>query len=156
MSDDPLRLPAGTEPVRTIRMVRRLNAPPERASRAWTESDELTRWFVDRVEGSLAVGARSVLVWEDHRLWWDVEEARVGASFVFRWPWLADDALVTTVRVTFRAAGYGTLLELEDGPFPIAEPGVLDAWAEGLEGWGEALAMLRAYLDFSVDLRQRP
>lgn len=156
MSDATQRLPAGSDPVRTIRLVRRLNAPPERASRAWSDADELARWFPDRIEGSLAVGARSVLVWEDHRVWWEVVEARSGESFTFRRPWLPDDGLVTTVRVTFRPAGYGTVLELEDGPFPITEPGVLDAWAEGLEGWGEALAMLRAYVDFSVDLRQRP
>jgi uncharacterized protein YndB with AHSA1/START domain len=155
MTDETMRLPAGTEPVRTIRMVRRFNAPPERVSRAWFDSDELARWFPDRVEGSLSVGARTVLVWEDHRVWWEVTESRVGEVFAFRWPWLPDDSLVTSVRVTFQRSGYGTLMELEDGPFPIDEPRVIDAWAAGLEGWGEALAMLRAYVDFSVDLRTR-
>ena len=46
-------------------------------------------------------------------------EARTGEAFAFRWPWLPDERLVTTVRVTFAPAGYGTLLELEDGPFPL-------------------------------------
>jgi len=34
-------------------------------------------------------------------------------------------------------------------------PGVLDASAEALEGWGEALAWLRGVVDFSSDLRPR-
>ena len=34
MSDDAARLPAGTELLRTVRMTLRLNAPPERVSRA--------------------------------------------------------------------------------------------------------------------------
>ena len=156
MSDDAARLPAGTELLRTIRMTMRLNAPPERVSRAWADPEELARWFPDRVEGGLAVGARTVLVGEAHRAWWEVLEERTGAAFVFRRPWLEDERLVTTVRVTFAPAGYGTLLELEEGPFPLDQPGVIDAWAESIGGWREALAMLRAVLDFSVDIRTRP
>ena len=30
------------------------------------------RWFPQRIEGSLAVGTRSVLVFPDQRVWWDV------------------------------------------------------------------------------------
>ena len=156
MSEETVRLPLGSELPRTVRMVRRLNAPPERVSRAWSDPEELARWFPERVEGGLAVGARTVLVWGDRRVWWEVIEQQAGDTFVFRWPWLPDERLVTTVRVTFEPAGYGTWLRLEDGPFPIDRPGVIDAWAESLEGWGEALAMLRAHLDFSVDLRNRP
>jgi hypothetical protein len=32
---------------------------------------------------------------------------------------------------------------------------VLDAYAEALEGWGEALTWLRGVVDFSSDLRPR-
>ena len=41
-------------------------------------------------------------------------------------------------------------------PFDLRVPGVLDAYAEALEGWGEALAWLRGVVDFSSDLRSRP
>ena len=138
-----------------VRMRRHLAAPPRRVFRAWSDPEELARWFPEQVEGGgLAVGARTTLVWPEQRTWWDVVEAYPERSFVFRWPWL-DERLVTTVRVTLTPIGYGTRVDLEDGPFPIDEPGGLEAWAEALEGWAEALAQLRAHLDFSVDLRPR-
>ena len=63
---DPLGAP------RTVRMVRRFDAPPSRIYRCWTVPEELIRWFPQRVEGSLAVGTRSILVFPDQRVWWDV------------------------------------------------------------------------------------
>ena len=59
-------------------------------------------------------------------------------------------------RCAWSPPGYGTLLTLTDGPFDLRVPGVLDAYAEALEGWGEALAWLRGVVDFSSDLRTRP
>jgi hypothetical protein len=38
--------------------------------------------------------------------------------------------------------------------FPLDLPGGIDAWADALQGWGETLVMLRAYLDFSTDVRR--
>ena len=46
-------------------------------------------------------------------------------------------------------------MRLEDGPFELDRPGGIDAWAEAIQTWSEALVMLRAYLDFSVDIRPR-
>jgi uncharacterized protein YndB with AHSA1/START domain len=152
---DETRLPAGAELERWVRMRRRLNAPPQRVFRAWSDPEELARWFPERVEGGLAVGSRSILVWPERRVWWEVVEAVPDHRLVFRWPWLADERLITTVSVLVDPVGYGSRLELEDGPFPLDQPGVLEAWAEAIEGWSEALALLRAHLDFSVDLRHR-
>jgi uncharacterized protein YndB with AHSA1/START domain len=155
MGNDQAPLPAGTELRRFVRMRRRFNAPPGRVFRTWADPEELARWFPERIEGGLAVGSRSVLVWSDRRVWWEVTQARPNASFVFRWPWLPDERLVTEVRVAISPVGYGSLLELEDGPFLLDSPGAIDAWAEAIEIWSEALTMLRAHLDFSVDLRPR-
>jgi uncharacterized protein YndB with AHSA1/START domain len=155
MERDQPQVPAGTELQRSIRMIRRLDAPPDRVYRTWTDPEELARWFSDRVEGGLAVGSRSVLVWSNRRVWWEVIEARPNRVFAVRWPWLPDDRLVTDVQVTIEAAGYGSRLELRDGPFPLDMPGAIDAWAKAIELWSDALAKLRAHLDFSVDLRPR-
>jgi uncharacterized protein YndB with AHSA1/START domain len=156
MGDEQADLPVGSTLQRWVRMRRRLTAAPERVFRAWADPEELARWFPEQVEGGLSVGSRSVLVWSERRVWWDVVEANPSRSFVFRWPWFPDDGLVTTVRVTIEASGYGSRLALEDGPFPIGQPNGLDAWAKSIEGWSEALAMFRAHLDFSVGLRWRP
>jgi uncharacterized protein YndB with AHSA1/START domain len=150
-----MRLPSGTESHRWIRISRRLNAPPERVFRAWADPEELTRWLPEQIDGGLAVGSRASLVWPDQRVWWEVVEARPPRTFVFRRPWLPDERLVTKVGVNVEPVGYGSRVQLEDGPFPLDQPGVIDAWAVALEHWSEALAMLRAHLDFSVDLRWR-
>ena len=156
MSAAPTRptLPSGTETRRWVRITRRLIASPERVYRAWTDPEEFIRWFPERIEGSLAVGTRSTLIWAKESAWWDVQAAEPQRRLVVRRPWLPADRLVTTLTITIEHAGYGTRMTLEDGPFPIDEPGVLDAWAEALEGWGEAVTMLRAYLDFSIDVRR--
>ena len=143
------------ETVRWIRLHRRLDAEPDRVYRAWTQPQELARWLPYRVEGSLAVGTRTVLVWPTQRVWWDVTLAEPSRRFVFSWPWLPDESLVTTVSVNIQPRGMGSTIEIEDGPFDVSDLRQLDAYAEAREGWGEALAMLRAYVDFSVDIRWR-
>lgn len=140
---------------RAVVLGQRFDAPPARLFRAWTDPDELARWFPERVEGSLAVGTRSVLVWPEERVWWDVTGAEPDRRFTFRRPWSDDERLVTDVRVAIGPVGYGSRLELTDGPFPLDQPGALDAWARATEHWSVALTMLRAHLDFSVDLRRR-
>ena len=155
MSDSPLILPPGTDVVRWIRMSRRLIASPERVYRAWTDPETLPRWFPDQVEGSLAPNSRTMLVWRRQRVWWDVVVAEPNKRFQAHWPWLRDESLVTTFTVTISPLGYGSRIRLEDGPFPLDRPGGVDAWAEGIEGWTEALDLLRAFIDYSVDLRER-
>jgi uncharacterized protein YndB with AHSA1/START domain len=140
---------------RWIRLERRLDAPRERVHRAWSDPDELAAWFPRHVEGSLTVGTRTTLTWHDRRIPIDVLASDPPTLFRFRWAWPTQDAYQTTVSVTFEPEGYGTLVTLTDGPFHIDRPGVLDAYAEALEGWGEALSNLRAVVDYSVDLRHR-
>ncbi len=142
------------DPVRTVRVQRRVDGEPYRVYRAWASPDALSEWYPDRVEGSLTPGTRSTLVFRDHRVWWEVLEAEPNRRFQFRWPWLANDAWITVVSVTISPRGYGSLITVEDGPFDLTQPGVLEAYASSLAGWGEWLANLRAVVDYSVDLRR--
>jgi putative phosphoribosyl transferase len=67
-----------------------------------------------------------------------------------------DDAvLALNEQAKARMPGEVTLKIVPRATHLFEEPGALDAWAEALQGWGEALAMLRAQLDFSVDIRPR-
>ncbi len=145
--------PAATDRLRHVRLSRHLGASADRAYRAWADPEEFARWFPRRIEGSLAPGARSTLIFSKDRVWIDVVAAEPGRRFAFRWPWLPDDSCITTATIALRPEGSGCRLDLEDGPFDISDPKVLDAYAEALAGWGEALTLLRATLDFSVDLR---
>ena len=151
MSETKLEL---AELVRTVRLERRVDAPPYRVYRAWSSPEALAEWFPDAVEGSLAPGTRSVLVFPDQRVWWDVLESEPYTTFKFKWPWLPDEDVTTVATVTITPRGYGSTVKVEDGPFDLSRPAVLDAYAECLSGWGEALAQLRAVVDFSVDLRE--
>jgi len=146
---DPLATP------RMVRMVRRFDAPRARLYRCLVDPEELVRWFAEQIDGSLGLRTRSTLVFPDQRVWWDVITLESDRRFEFRWPWLPDESWETTVSVTLEDAGYGTLLTLTDGPFDLRVPGVLDAYAEACEGWGETLAWLRGWVDFSVELRDR-
>lgn len=148
-------LPPGVEAARWIRMERRFSASPERVLRCLTDPEEIVRWFPDRIEGSLAAGTRSTLVWPHTRVWWDVLSIEPGRSLVVRRPWGPEASIATTVTIRLERDGYGSRLHLEDGSFPLAQPGGLEAWAEAIETWADALARLRAFVDFSIDLRMR-
>lgn len=139
---------------RFCRLERLLDASPSRVYRAWSDPDAITAWFAPDVAGSLALGTRSTLMWPERSLWIDVLEQEPDRRFRFRWAWLEGEDTGTEVRVDLEPRGYGTRLVLRDGPFELEREGGLDAWAEAIEGWVEALANLRAQLDFSVDLRR--
>lgn len=142
--------------LRHVLITRRLNAPPDRLYRAWAHPDELRAWFPDSVEGSLAVGTRSILVFPERRVYWDVLAAEPDHHFRFRCGWDERDVLVTQVTVTIERRGSGAVLTLEDGPFDVTKPEELDALLQATEGWSEALTMLRAQIDFYTDVRVRP
>jgi uncharacterized protein YndB with AHSA1/START domain len=140
---------------RWVELERRFEAPPDRLYRAWTDPEELPRWLPHGIDGSLAVGTRSTLIWPDRRVWWEVVEATPDRRLVVRWPWPPGDGLTTTATIGIEPQGYGSRLSVRDGPFPIDRPAGLDAWAMAIETWTEAVTLLRGYVDFSVDLRTR-
>lgn len=146
---------ASTDPMsRWVHVSRRMDGSTARVHRAWTDPDELCSWFPRQVEGSLSVGARSVLTWHDRRVPIEVLASDPPSLFRFRWSWPPDDSIQTVVTVQLADQGYGTWLTMSDGPFDVTTPAGLDAYAEALLGWGEAITNLRAQVDFSVDLRR--
>jgi len=57
MTEQNTGLPPGTELVRTVRRVQRFEAPPDRVFSAWSEPDELARWFPRRVDSAVGTPA---------------------------------------------------------------------------------------------------
>jgi uncharacterized protein YndB with AHSA1/START domain len=153
MGDDRPQTAAGLG-ARTVRFERRLEASIERAYRAFADPEELGRWLAPRIDGGLNPGARTILVWPHVRVWWDVLEARPSTRFVFRRAWDPEERIVTTSVISISKVGYGSLVEVEDGPYLLDEPAGLDAWAGSIAWWTETLVSLRAWLDFSVAVRE--
>jgi len=137
-----------------IRAQRLLDAPPDRVHRAWSDPEELSAWYCRSVEGSLLVGARSTLQWADRSLVIDVLESDPPGRFRFRWVMTPDRPAGSTVTVTIERYGYGSRVTLDDGPFDVTQPGIAQAFGDAAERWGQALANLRARVDFGVDLRR--
>ena len=136
-----------------VRARRLLDSPPDRLHRAWSDPDELSAWFCRAVTGSLSVGARSTLVWSDREVDIDVLESDPPSRHRFRWS-SGRGAADTVVTVTIERFGYGSRLTLEDGPFDVSTPDRVQAFGDAAESWGEALANLRARVDFGQDLRR--
>ncbi len=139
---------------RMITLERTVDAPPDRVYRMWSDADTLNQWLSFQVEGSLLPGARSVLVFPRQRIEVDVLEAEPYRRFRFRWLHGGSTELATDVTVTIQPRGWGSTVELTDGPYDIDVPGLLDEYAQAIALWSAALAQLRASVDYSVDLRR--
>jgi uncharacterized protein YndB with AHSA1/START domain len=136
-----------------IALERTVDAPPDRVYRMWSDADTLNQWLSYQVEGSLLPGARSVLVFPRQRIEVDVLEAEPYRRFGFRWLHGGRTELSTDVAVTIQPRGWGSTVDLTDGPYDIDVPGQLDEYAGAIALWAAALAQMRASVDYSVDLR---
>ncbi len=139
---------------RWVHVNRRLAANPAAVYRAWTDPGQLVRWLPFSVDGSLEAGGRAVLGWPDGSTWWEMIRAVPDREVSFRWPSLKDESWRTVVTVRIHRERSATLVSLEDGPYDLTVPRVLDAYAEACGRWATAMTQLRGCLDFGVDLRE--
>ncbi len=141
---------------RMIEIERIVDAPPARVYRMWSDPESVRQWLSYEVEGSLIPGARSVLIFPRRQIDVHVLEAEPNTRFVLRWSHHEPEGVETTVTVTIRSKGYGSLVKVTDGPYDIGDEAILDEYARAIEVWAVALAQLRATIDYSVDLRSEP
>jgi uncharacterized protein YndB with AHSA1/START domain len=139
---------------RMIKMERIVDAPPERVYRMWSDPETVRQWLAYSVEGSLQPGIRSVLVFPRHRIEIDVLEAEPDRRFRFRWTHPRPDGNKTVVTVDIRPTGWGSTVQLTDGPYDTDVEATLDEYARAIEIWAAGLTQLRASVDYSVDLRK--
>jgi uncharacterized protein YndB with AHSA1/START domain len=139
---------------RMIQLERLVDAPPDRVYRMWSDPDSVTQWLSYQVQGSLLPGARSVLVFQRHRIEVDVLEAEPDSNFKLRWLHRGDLGLATEVTVDIQPKGWGSMVTLTDGPYDTDVEAVLDEYGLAIALWAAALTQLRAIVDYSIDLRK--
>jgi uncharacterized protein YndB with AHSA1/START domain len=110
-----------SKPSLTIK--RRIDAPPEKVFRAWTEPKKITRWFgpeqveVLHAETDARVGGRYRIVarspdGEQHDVSGTYREVVPNEKLVFTWAWRSTPERESRVTVLLGADGGGTLLTL--------------------------------------------
>lgn len=123
-----------------------VEAPPEIVWDAWTDPDELARWFVDSASGTAEPGQEMTWAWEAYDLeqTLTVVEAERGKRLVLEVAW--GDGRPTLIEVTVHPEGDSTRLRLVHSGFDEAAD--WDGEYEGARsGWTNALAHLKVYIE---------
>ena len=134
-------------PTLALSVRRVLRAAPERVFRAWTQAEELKRWFAPGPDFSIPISEVDLRVGGRYRLGMQgpapaplsvatgvYEEITPPSRLVFTWRWenAAPEALTTRVTVEFRPHADGTQLIITHEGF--TEPSDRDQHAAGWEG----------------------
>jgi uncharacterized protein YndB with AHSA1/START domain len=133
----------------TLHIQRTFRATPERLFKAWTEPDQVARWFapsgdftvrVDRLD--VRAGGRYRI--EMHRPDGNVHtaigeylEISPSTRLVFTWAWEGEAMADTRVTVSLRAVGDSTELTLTHERFPD-----VDTRDQHAQGWAGCLTLL--------------
>jgi uncharacterized protein YndB with AHSA1/START domain len=135
----------------SVRIVDIFDAPREVVFAAWTEPDQLKRWwgpgFFETVfaEVDLRRGGRYELLLEpgSMRLVGEFREVTPPQRLVYTWRWVegVPDTRESLVTIEFREAGTGTEVVLVHDSF--VGPGPVEMYDEG---WRSGLDKLRAFL----------
>jgi uncharacterized protein YndB with AHSA1/START domain len=130
-----------------------VRAPRERVYDAFTQAAELDAWFTTGAEVEPSPGGEMVWRWAD----WGpdrvteedrgpVLEASRPERFVFGWQ---ERLGGTTVEVDFEEHAEGTVVRLREHGYPDTA----DGWKQFVScatGWGEALTLLKFYVEHGV------
>ena len=125
-----------------------INAPIERVYRTLTTADGWNAWFTKGTTLELVPGGKIHFRWvnfgaermttEDGGPVLEVEENR---KFVFQWH---PGKSATTVAIKLSKLGKGTLVQLEEFGYPMDD---LEVSLGCAVGWGEALTLLKFFLE---------
>jgi uncharacterized protein YndB with AHSA1/START domain len=140
-----------SKPALTLK--RRLNAPPSKVYRAWTDAAKISRWFgpedaeILRAETDVRVGGRFRIVFrgpdgEEHDVSGVYREVVPNQKLVFTWAWISTPERESLVTVALKRDGDGTVLTLTHEQF-FDEP----ARDRHRSGWSGALDNLESYVN---------
>ncbi len=135
----------------SLTLKRRINAPPAKVFKAWTEPEQIKRWFgpgqaqVMLAEFDARVGGRYQIIMaasdgERHHVSGTVRELVPNEKLVYTWAWRSTPERESLVTVEFSRDGDGTLLTLTHDRF-------FDEAARDRHrsGWSGALDKLEKY-----------
>ena len=139
-----------SKPALTLK--RRLNAPPSKIYRAWTNAAKISRWFgpedaeILRAETDVRVGGRFRIVFrgpdgEEHDVGGVYREVVPNQKLVFTWAWRSTPERESLVTVALKRDGDGTLLTLLHEQF--FDEAARDRHGRG---WNETLDKLESYV----------
>ena len=139
-----------SKPALTLK--RRLNAPPSKIYRAWTDAAKISRWFgpedaeILRAETDVRVGGRFRMVFrgpdgEEHDVGGVYREVVPNQKLVFTWAWRSTPERESLVTVALKRDGDGTLLTLLHEQF--FDEAARDRHGRG---WNETLDKLESYV----------
>jgi len=144
-------MPLDTKPSLTLK--RHIKASPEKVFEAWTQAEQLSRWFgpgsiaVCEAETDLKVGGRYRIAMkspddEEHRVGGSYREIVHGRRLVFTWAWQSTPERESVVTLSLKLRDGGTDLTLQHEQF-------FDAAARDRHegGWSGALEKLSAILE---------
>jgi uncharacterized protein YndB with AHSA1/START domain len=126
-----------------------IDSPVETVYSTLTTSEGWDAWFTDGSEVDASPNGEVLLRWKDFgpsRITAEdggaVLEAERNRRFVFEWE---PGDTITQVAFNLTPHAGGTILELEESGYET-----LTSYMECASGWGEALAMLKFYLEHGV------
>jgi len=129
-----------------------IKAPPERVYDTVTSADEWNAFFTTGMDLDPRPDGRIVFRWKN----WGpdfytleapgrVLEAQRPSLFVFQW----GTTRPTTIRIELQAAHGGTVVHLTEQGYPNTPEGRRNM-LECASGWGEALTLLKFYIEHGV------
>lgn len=130
-----------------------IDAPPRRVYYALTTGSEWDAWFTQGTRVDPRPGGEIIFSWVD----WGVDhytlvaggpvlEAVPDERFVFQW---TPGVSTTTIAFDLTSLGSGTILSVEESGHTTS-PKDLEALVDCAAGWGEALALLKMYLEHGI------
>lgn len=132
-----------------------VRANPERVYDAFTTAEEMDRWFTSGAAIDAHQGGEIYFRWVDwgpDRISTEdrgvVLEARRPARFVFQWH-PDGPGYATTVTLDFELVENGTVVRLHEHGFQDTPSG-WQAFADCAAGWGEALTLLKFYVEHDL------
>lgn len=134
----------------TIQREIHLKAPLGKVWNALSEPGGITKWFCDRIDGSLEPGSHAVFSWGQHSVNVLIVTVETEHEFAYRWRpgsmgttgEITESEPTTLVRFLLEEEPEGTKLTMIESGFASLPENYFEAFDENTQGWEEELLKL--------------